>query len=219
MRIRNAGSPSDWEAIREICCETGRAGEPIEASRREFFAELWIAPYQERCARWAYVAEDETGAPGGKPRIAGYLTGCADTVGLRRNRWLGMTVPLLIQIALGRYEWNSDVKRFLKRTFGLERSPESLFDGRFLDRLERDYPAHLHVNLRKPYRSSGLGAKLVDQFCADLVDGGVGGVHLFCGQGPLKFYLKNGFEKLASIDFRGIPVHALGRKLARAPGG
>jgi hypothetical protein len=229
IQVRNVGSPADWEAIREICCETGNNGESIDAKRRPFFAELWVAPYEERCPRWTYVAEaDPENAANSSPRIAGYLTGCADTRDFQRRQFLGFTVPRLIEILFGRYEWNHDLKRFLRQSFALEKTPNGSFPKVFLKQLLTEYPAHLHINLLKPYRSSGVGAKLMEQFFADLRDGGVSGVHVFCGDGPLKFYLKSGFEKLHSIDFRlrgrgGSPdrvfaVHCLGRKLSSAAG-
>jgi hypothetical protein len=77
----------------------------------------------------------------------------------------------------------------------------------------------LHVNLLKPFRSSGVGAQLVETFCSDLSERSVPGLHLYCGDGPLAFYQKNGFEILTSIRFKPqgsskvLPVHALGRKL------
>jgi hypothetical protein len=216
MLIRSVFS-SDWIKIREICCATGSAGQPIDPSRNPFFGELWTRPYRDSKHCFNYVVQTD------ERLTAGYLTGCADTRALEQERFFRVILPLALGILVKRYAWNSDTKRFLRQLFHLEKTPQDQFKEEygkdFLIQLEQDYPAHLHVNLLKPFRSSGVGAQLVEAFCADLSEHSVKGVHLYCGDGPLAFYQKNGFEILASIQFKPhgsskvLPVHALGRKL------
>lgn len=76
--IRRAG-PSDWAAIKIICAETGRQGEPVDDEEREAFSEHWIGPYRELRPDWTLVAVV------GK-KVIGYLTGCPDTLSFEKER-------------------------------------------------------------------------------------------------------------------------------------
>jgi hypothetical protein len=211
--IRNAGSAADWQAVREICCQTGNAGAPIATERWPFFSEYWIGPYQKLAPRWTYVAELEG-------RIIGYLTGCPDTLPFVRRRRLAFVIPLAWEVFLGQFRKTGDVGRFMRRSFLGEKGPEENFPCSVRKRLMREFPAHLHVNVLETHRSSGVGQRLLSQFLEDLEDGGISGVHLFCGNAPVAFYERSGFSKFHSIEFRpkgasqAVQVHALVRSLS-----
>jgi len=55
---------SCWPAIRAICCRTGNNGEPIAEDRSEFFAKVWIEPYEkilpEAMDAWSVALAIET---------------------------------------------------------------------------------------------------------------------------------------------------------------
>ena len=79
--IRAFSSPADWAAIREICCLTGNAGEPIE-KRAGFFAETG-SPYQAL----KKTGHTDPGRGGLTPPVS-----CADTTahelrGFRSPAW------------------------------------------------------------------------------------------------------------------------------------
>jgi GNAT superfamily N-acetyltransferase len=76
--IRRAG-PSDWGAIKAICAETGRQGEPVDDEEREAFAEHWVGPYRELRPDWTMVAVVDK-------KVVGYLTGCPDTLAFEKER-------------------------------------------------------------------------------------------------------------------------------------
>lgn len=76
--IRRA-APSDWAAIKAICADTGRQGEPVDDGERDAFGEHWIGPYRELRPDWTFVA-----AVDGK--VVGYLTGCPDTLQFEKER-------------------------------------------------------------------------------------------------------------------------------------
>jgi hypothetical protein len=192
----------DWNAIYELCCRTGNNGQPIAAERWDFFGRLWVEPYKSFCPQWTYVAE-------AKQIIVGYLTGCPDTRAFTKAKFWKFSVPLLVDVFRGRYRRNRDARRFVRQIFGLEKIPERVFPRGLARRLRHDYPAHLHMNVEAGWRSSGIGAKLVRQFSADLRGVGISGVHLYCGTGPLEFYRRQGFTALAKVVFRGVPVYAL----------
>lgn len=203
--IEQPKSLADWDMIRAICCKTANSGQPIDVERWPFFGELWVGPYQKLEPNWTYVGRRGE-------ELVGYLTGCPDSIQFGRARWLQFTLPTLWKIAKGEYRSNGDTRRFLRRSLFLDRGPEESFPQK--KSILRDYPAHLHVNVDAAERSSGLGSRLLDRYCEDLQKKGVAGVHLFCGEMPLRFYSKNGFTELAKIQFRpGVWVFALGKKL------
>lgn len=77
------------------------------------------------------------------------------------------------------------------------------------------YPAHLHINLASEHRSKGLGARLVEAFCAHARAGGVPGVHVVTGAGMrnVGFYGRVGFEEIVRFEWNGRTLVMLGRRL------
>ena len=207
VEVSRPSGPSDWEAIRRICCSTARAGgNPIDPERWRFFGEFWIGPYQKLRPEWAYVLRAQDG------RVEGYLTSAPDTLRFERERMLRFRFPLLFRVLRGTYVRNADTKRFLRRAFRLDPEPESRFSEETRRRILRDFPAHLHINLDAEYRGSGRGGLLVQRLLRDLGAQGVAGVHLFCAPGPVKFYQCQGFEILETVEFApGVPVLSMAR--------
>lgn len=118
--------------------------------------------------------------------VVGYLTGCASTA-----PFLFMSGLLGPRPSLG----------------ANLRFPKAL-----LARLLRRYPAHLHVNVREGHRG-GVGRTLVERFERDVSAGGAAGVHVFCGERPLGFYLKLGYEELGRVTLGKSLIFALGKRL------
>jgi len=204
--VRVARTATDWQAIRSLCCRTGNGGDPIDPARWPLFAELWVGPYQRLVSEWTYVAEAEG-------RVIGYLTGCPDTAALRRARRLRVTLPLLVAIACRRYAWNADARRTVRLALRLSRGIESRLAPGLPAGFAQAYPAHLHMNVEGGYRRRGVGALLIERYARDLRTAGVPGVHLFCGEAPRAFYLRNGFSDLAALEVTpGRWVYTLGRR-------
>jgi hypothetical protein len=118
--------------------------------------------------------------------VVGYLTGCASTTFFLCSSGLLGPRP-----ALG----------------ANLRFPKTL-----LVRLLWRYPAHLHVNVREGHRG-GVGRALVERFERDASAGGAAGVHVFCGERPLGFYLKLGYAELGRIAVGERFIFALGKRL------
>jgi hypothetical protein len=135
----------DWQAVYSLCCATGADGQPIAHDRWNFFGTLWIGPYEKLLPEWTYVAQ-ASGA------VVGYLTGCPNTWKFARSKFRRFTLPLLLDIALGRYSPSDDTRRFVRRTFGFKKWPEQSFSRATLEALAREYPAHLHMNVARAYR-------------------------------------------------------------------
>jgi GNAT superfamily N-acetyltransferase len=201
---------AEWRAIEELCCRTGDDGQEIARERWEFFARVWIGPYKKLRPEWTCVA-----IAGGE--IVGYLTGCPDTPAFARAKFWRNTLPLLLEIAAGRYRrGNKRYRRlFVRRSLRLESWPEQEFPDKIRAQILASFPAHLHMNVDLGHRRAGVGSRLLERYLTDLESSGVGGVHLYCGNGPLEFYRRHGFTELESIFFRGTPVYALARPTAK----
>ena len=206
LRIRNSLERSDWAFIREVCCLTGNAGEPIDQSRWPFFSEQWVGPYERLRPEWGFVAEDSG-------RRMGYLTGCPDSRRfLFEKRWL-FDFPLYVQTLAGGFPTNGDLTRFQTRFLKKDRGPEDRFSISSTEQVLTEYPAHLHMNLDAAARGRGVGRKLVDRYREELRAIGVHGIHLYCGPKPLPFYEKVGFQEIDRIEFRpGVWVYRLGSR-------
>ncbi|MFL5814234.1 MAG: GNAT family N-acetyltransferase [Bdellovibrionia bacterium] len=207
--IRKVKNKTEWSDIRKICCETGKSGAPIERERWKFFGEHWVGPYETLLADWTWVATQH--ASNGSEEVIGYLTGCPDSAQLARKRILRFDFPLVLAILHKRYPINMDVRRYLKRRFKLEKSPEELFPENVNSMLRSLYPAHLHINLTEKARGNGTGRKLVETYFEALREKRVCGVHVHCGSAPVRFYERLGFEILHSVEVRpGVSVYCLG---------
>ena len=191
-----------WTALGELCCCTGNDGAPIPIERWELFERIWIEPYRELTPDSCYVALADR-------RVVGYLTGCPDTARFARQCFVRCTLPLLWQIAFGRYRRDAYGERFARQVLRLENSVVRSFPRSIRRRLPRDFPAHLHMNIDADFRRTGVGARLINQFVEDLRQRQVSGVHLFCGAGPVPFYKRMGFDEVAMVSARGNPVHAM----------
>ena len=117
--------------------------------------------------------------------VVGYLTGCASTASFLFLSGLAGPRPVL----------GANL-----------RFPKSL-----LARLLWRYPAHLHVNVRAGHRG-GVGRALMERFERDAAAGGARGAHVFCGERPLGFYLKLGYEDLGRVATGGVFIFALGKR-------
>ncbi len=77
---------------------------------------------------------------------------------------------------------------------------------------QKDYPAHLHIDMSKDYRGQGAGTMMMDALVNHLRENGVKGVQLTCGTDNhrgINFYQKYGF-KILNTNSQGV---TLGLKL------
>lgn len=189
--------PRDRAAVREICCDTADAGEPVERyfPDREVFADLLTRYYTDIAPEFSWVAEQDG-------RVVGYLLGCVDSRKfVRAMVW--RIVPRALVRALGRgLFWNRRVWRLLKANC---HSKQSTFNR---SQVYQDYPAHLHINLRRDFRAHGTGQALMDRFLEQMT--GVG-VHAGVSDGNERgkiFFEKQGFIALGSEDRMRTPEQA-----------
>ncbi len=208
LQIRKALTDDDWSFVRRVCCETGNAGDPIERAREDFFAEFWVGPYEKLESAWTYIAWS-----GGK-RV-GYMTGCPNTKSHQFRKKFFFSLPLFLQTRIFRnFIRNADVERFEARFLGKQKSPEESYPPEIQSRLLSEFPAHLHINLKTEARGLGAGRRLIEAFSSDLRALGISGIHVHCGEKPVGFYLKTGFQEIGKIEFKpGVWVYALGLRL------
>jgi len=160
IRIRNY-RPSDRNAIRRLCCDTGFLGNPVETifADRELFADLFTKPYLEREPEWALVAEADG-------RVTGYLLGSV----CRNFDWLLMysgfqtAAKMVFKLATGRYAGHPRSKQFVRWLFtaGMREQPKHPAGA-----------AHLHLDIDKRYRGQGIGRQLWDSYEQRLRHAGV----------------------------------------------
>ena len=195
-----------WNAIGELCCRTGGNGAPIAPQRWRLFARIWIEPYEKQLPDWTYVAEADG-------EVIGYLTGCPDSQKFARQNFWRCTLPLLVEIFMGRFRGQADARAFARRALDLTPTVERCFPSQVRRRIRSAYPAHLHINVDARWRGSGIGRRLCQAFFADVRAQGIAGIHLYCGADPLKFYLRLGFDELSFMRLGGVAVHLLGLKI------
>lgn len=207
LRLAENSDRALWHGVRQLCCQTGNDGAAIEPAQWEFFAQVWIAPYQNILPQWTYVATSDN-------VVVGYLTGCPDTAKFLRQKWLFCDLPLAVRLSAKIARLSPTEKRFLKRIAGLTRGPEQGFPATLRRSLTRAYPAHLHMNVDASRRRQGIGRHLIARYFADLGQARVAGVHLYCGSRPREFYRRMGFVVLGTSRYAGIDVYALGAALS-----
>jgi len=191
----------DWEFIRDLCVRTG---DSVDPSRAPFFSELWIGPYQNLKPEWSYVTWI-------KGERVGYLTAAPDTQKFKTERWFKFYLPLFFKVFLKYFIWNNDSKKFIKKFLKQEAWVEDYFSKKTRTEIKKRYPAHLHMNVEEKCRGTGVGRALVDRLRTDLKTQGIHGIHLYCGQPPLAFYERLGFQIIEKVEIKlGVFVYALG---------
>lgn len=125
-----------------------------------------------------------------------------------RERWLGRYLRDDPQFAYLAMSIAGDVVGYLVGTIEDPASRPSTENtiAAFREVTKR-YPAHLHVNVARAYRSSGVGGRLIDTFVADARRAGAAGVHVItsAASANVRFYNRNDFQEIA----RGGPADVL----------
>jgi GNAT superfamily N-acetyltransferase len=158
----------DRESVRDIAWETAFIGEPGAAffSGKNILADfltLYFTDYEPDSCFVAVL----------KSRVVGYLIGCRDTRVLasifKKKILAGLLAKFVFSGAFLRL-------KNLRLIFNLALS---FFRGEFnMEEVSSDYPATLHINLKKDFRVKGAGARLISAFQEYLVSKGVKGLHL-----------------------------------------
>jgi GNAT superfamily N-acetyltransferase len=123
----------------------------------------------------------------------GYLIGCRDTRILEK-----IFKKKILAGLLARFVFSGAFLRpkNLQLAFNFARS---FFKGEFnMKEVSSDYPATLHINLKKDFRGKGAGARLISAFQEYLVSKGVKGLHLATMSSAAgEFFRRQGFSFLS----------------------
>ena len=149
----------DRAAVRRICHVTGHMGEPADWywSDEESFADMWTGYYTDREPESAFVGEI-----GG--RVVGYLLGCVDS----RNAWHPAQVG-------GRHSLHRALPLRPGTAGTIWRTAQDFVSDIALRRktvrgpfLDSRWPSHLHIDILREGRGSGIGRALIDMWIARL---------------------------------------------------
>jgi GNAT superfamily N-acetyltransferase len=207
---RYAGA--DRDAVRDIAWQTAFLGESAAAffSDKELYADILTMYFTDYEAGSCFVAESDG-------RVAGYLIGSADTKDLDRVT-ASVIVPMLFCKAVARGVFLREVNlRFLWNVF-LSAARGEFFSEDY----SSEYPATLHINIRRGYRGEGAGSLLMERYLEFLRNKGVAGVRLATySEKAGRFFSKHGFSLLSAkrrsyfryLTGRDIGVYIYGRKL------
>lgn len=158
-------TPSDRQAVRDICCDTGFMGDPIDPvfADRDAFADFFTRYYTDCEPGNSLVAVDGD-------RVVGYLLGCLEADSVRRKQlWLILTrtAPKIVWRALT-FRYNKASIKFL-----------SWFLFKAAGETPKKVPgaAHFHINLLGEYRNGLAGRRLVFPFVNRAAKAGLKGIY------------------------------------------
>ena len=184
-RIRSY-RPEDRPAIRQLCCDTGFLGNPVDALflDRELFADLFTNAYLRHEPEWALVAEVDG-------HVVGYLLGAVS----RHFDWMLMrsgmeaATKMLFRLATGRYARHPRSERFVRWLFtaGFREQPRHPAGS-----------AHLHWDIDRGYRGRGICKRLWGIYEERLRRAGVSGCYgaffSYPKRRPESVYARYGFK-------------------------
>ena len=173
----------DTAAITEICFLTLDSN---DERFREIAGLHWAIPYLR------YEIEHCFTVVGGENKPLGYILSSPNAEEFRKQFRPRMKKELSRAF---RKQWrNLSPGLFIR---------EYLESTRYIDtlpgKLEKEYPAHLHINIHPDYQGLGLGVMLIDALREHLREIGCPGIHLGVGKknsGAIRFYERNGFRLL-----------------------
>jgi GNAT superfamily N-acetyltransferase len=143
---------ADRQTIRQICCDTGFLGKPVDAifQDRELFADLFTKPYLEHEPEWALVAEAEH-------QVIGYLLGSVSRHFEAKLMCSGFqtVMKMLFRLALGQYREHPRSRQFIAwlLSAGMREQPK-----------HPPGAAHLHFDVDRRYRGRGIGQRFWEVF-------------------------------------------------------
>jgi len=184
----------DREAVRKIACDTADMGEPVENffGDREVVADLLTRYYTDYESESLWVAEYEG-------KVIGYLTGCLDSRRYFRVMAWRLVPQIVIKSILRGVFLRQDTLRLFRATI------KTGWLGGFRRRIPLDkYPAHLHMNVQKGFRSQDVGKRLVERFIEQVEVRGLCGVHLAVREDNVR--ARKFFEHLGFIELSRYPT-------------
>ena len=181
---------TDRPSVFRIAADTAFFGEPVEAylDDRRLFCDSFYAYYCDLEPEHGWVAYSDQA-------VVGFIMGCVDTaLQLRRTR-LHIWPRVLWGVVRGRYCLR---RKTWQHAYDLIRAS---LHGESVHADLRAYPAHLHINVDKPWRAHGIGRRLMQACLDQLRELQVPGVHLNTtdqNEAACRLYEALGFRLLAA---------------------
>ena len=204
--------PQDRGAVRDIAWQTAFMGESgdIFFQGKEILADFLTLYFTDHEPQSCFVAESSG-------EIIGYLTGARDVRVLRKVFHSHLLRALCVRAFTQGVLFN---KKNLVFSFYCLRS---LLKGEFKEPdFSKEYPATLHINLKKDFRNTGTGARLIAAYLEYLKRHKVTGVHFGSISAiGASFFKKSGFEVLhqstrsyfSYILHKSLPVYIFGKHI------
>jgi len=179
---------NDREAIREIACDTAFMGEPAEKffTGREFLADFLTLYQTDYEPQSTFIAEKEG-------KVIGYLSGAKNEKTMDLIFIIKILPIAALKLIFKGYIFKKDNFLFILLNI------YSFLKGEFYAPafIKKDYPAILHINVDKNYRSSGIGRRLIEAYLSYLKKEKIRGVHLTTqSDKSFKFFEIAGFKIL-----------------------
>ncbi|MBN1230330.1 MAG: GNAT family N-acetyltransferase [Anaerolineales bacterium] len=183
---------SDILAVEEIAYLTGKMGESFseegEFADKTLFCLIFLRYYERYEKRNFFVAIEKKNG-----RCLGYICGSQETTTQEKDFSRKMFWRIFVRlIFVTSWKFPKSVNTLLR----MIREWRSV-DTTKRDDFYKDYPAHLHINVRPDSQGLGIGKMLMDQFEKHLIENQVPGVHLETTDHNTKavpFYEKMGFK-------------------------
>ncbi len=181
--------PGDTAAVNRICFLTL---DNNDERYREIAGLHWAIPYLRYELEHCFVAVNEDNEP------VGYILSSPDTNCFRKQFRHRMKKEIVRAFRKKRKEFSIGLyfREYFESTRYVDTLPRAL---------EKEYPAHLHINILPGFQGQGLGVMLMDVLKKHLIEIGCPGIHLGVGRentGAIRFYEKTGFKLLKKHPFR-----------------
>jgi|Deesub1362B_J571_1020462.scaffolds.fasta_scaffold00444_24 ribosomal protein S18 acetylase RimI-like enzyme len=195
--------PVDEKQVRDLCCETGFLGDPIDVIFKDhkWFADLNTKYYLRYEPESCFVAEANR-------EIIGYVLGCKNPLKYTLIFYPLIAIPLFLKAFFKclTKKYNKESREFIQR----------LITRGSRERPKRPKKAgHLHINIKEEYRGLGIGRALVENLFHYFLKKGVtkvyGELTFVENRQTEEFYTKHGF-----IIYDKKPTTIWGNKIKKA---
>jgi ribosomal protein S18 acetylase RimI-like enzyme len=184
----------DLDKLYDICLATGDNGADAAHLYRDpkVIGHVYAGAYGVLSPETAFVVEDGAG-------VGGYIIGPADTYAFEKRceaEWWPALRARYADPAGDPKTWSWD-ERMVHHIHHPDGTPE---------RINREYPAHLHINLLPRFQGRGIGKRMVDTWLAKVAAMGAHGACLGTGDSnprSVRFYRAYGFREIERLGDAG----------------
>lgn len=163
------------EDVRQVCANTGPVAARTDPVEREKVITVYCDYYWQNEPENVFVLVDENDT------AQGYIL-CAENAKKYRKGF----APYMQKL----------------RKHGLRECFITWGEQVIYSFFSKKYPAHLHIDINKPFRGNGNGSRMMETLLSHLKSKGIKGVMLIVGSyntKAVRFYKRNGFRVLCSL--------------------